>query len=231
MLARVALPHAILVSLCEQSGSGYELARRFDRSIGYFWAATHQQIYRTLKSMEDDRWVAVTPVVQQGRPDKKVYAVSDAGRAELASWIAEPFSGRGSSVADNRTRDIAVKVRGAEHGDVEAVRAQVVALRADLLDTYRRFEKRQFPDPRRLSGGALHQYGVTRRYPRRRKRDRVARRSVRGLEGGPVSFPKLLSPLDLGFTTLRNRVVMGSMHTGLEDRARDTDRLAEYFAE
>jgi len=44
-------------------------------------------------------------------------------------------------------------------------------------------------------------------------------------------YPNLLSPLDLGFTTLRNRVVMGSMHTGLEDRARDTDRLAEYFAE
>jgi 2,4-dienoyl-CoA reductase (NADPH2) len=46
-----------------------------------------------------------------------------------------------------------------------------------------------------------------------------------------VTYPQLLSPLDLGFTTLRNRVVMGSMHTGLEDRARDTDRLAEYFAE
>jgi 2,4-dienoyl-CoA reductase (NADPH2) len=46
-----------------------------------------------------------------------------------------------------------------------------------------------------------------------------------------VTYSKLLSPLDLGFTTLRNRVVMGSMHTGLEDRARDTDRLAEYFAE
>lgn len=44
-------------------------------------------------------------------------------------------------------------------------------------------------------------------------------------------YPTLLSPLDLGFTTLRNRVVMGSMHTGLEDRARDTDRLAAYFAE
>ncbi len=46
-----------------------------------------------------------------------------------------------------------------------------------------------------------------------------------------LSYPNLLSPLDLGFTTLRNRVVMGSMHTGLEDRARDIDRLAEYFAE
>ncbi len=44
-------------------------------------------------------------------------------------------------------------------------------------------------------------------------------------------YPNLLSPLDLGFTTLRNRVIMGSMHTGLEDRARDTGKLAEYFAE
>jgi 2,4-dienoyl-CoA reductase (NADPH2) len=46
-----------------------------------------------------------------------------------------------------------------------------------------------------------------------------------------MTYPNLLSPLDLGFTTLRNRVVMGSMHTGLEDRARDTGRLAAYFAD
>src|SRR5262245_6079583 len=160
MLARMALPHAILVSLCEQPGSGYQLAHRFDRSIGYFWAATHQQIYRTLKTMEEDGWVSVTPVAQHGRPDKKVYAVSDAGRAELGRWIGEPLSGRGSSVADNRTRDIAVKIRGAEYGDIDAVRAQVAALRAEraeLLDTYRGFEKRQFTDPNDLSGGALHQ--------------------------------------------------------------------------
>ena len=45
-----------------------------------------------------------------------------------------------------------------------------------------------------------------------------------------TAYPHLLQPLDLGFTTLRNRVVMGSMHTGLEDRARDFDRLATYFA-
>ncbi len=46
-----------------------------------------------------------------------------------------------------------------------------------------------------------------------------------------TAFPTLLSPLDLGFTTLRNRVLMGSMHTGLEDRARDYDKLAAYFGE
>ncbi|MFF0543294.1 FAD-dependent oxidoreductase [Nocardia thailandica] len=46
-----------------------------------------------------------------------------------------------------------------------------------------------------------------------------------------TAFPHLFEPLDLGHTTLRNRVVMGSMHTGLEDRAWDTNKLAAYFAE
>ena len=44
-------------------------------------------------------------------------------------------------------------------------------------------------------------------------------------------YPHLLAPLDLGFVTLPNRVLMGSMHTGLEDHARDFDKLAAYFAE
>ena len=45
------------------------------------------------------------------------------------------------------------------------------------------------------------------------------------------AFPHLLEPLDLGNLTLPNRVVMGSMHTGLEDRARDFPKLAAFFAE
>ena len=44
-------------------------------------------------------------------------------------------------------------------------------------------------------------------------------------------YPHLLSPLDLGFTSLKNRVLMGSMHTGLEDHKKDFPRLAAYFAE
>ncbi|WP_332644106.1 NADPH-dependent 2,4-dienoyl-CoA reductase [Aeromicrobium sp.] len=44
-------------------------------------------------------------------------------------------------------------------------------------------------------------------------------------------YPHLLEPLDLGHTTLRNRVIMGSMHTGLEDRAKHLPELAAYFAE
>ena len=44
-------------------------------------------------------------------------------------------------------------------------------------------------------------------------------------------YPHLFAPLDLGFTRIRNRVLMGSMHTGLEDRASDFPKLAAYFAE
>lgn len=44
-------------------------------------------------------------------------------------------------------------------------------------------------------------------------------------------YPHLLAPLDLGFTTLANRVIMGSMHTGLEDGRQHLPVLAAYFAE
>ncbi|SDD69022.1 NADPH-dependent 2,4-dienoyl-CoA reductase [Ruegeria marina] len=45
-----------------------------------------------------------------------------------------------------------------------------------------------------------------------------------------TAYPHLLAPLDLGFTTLKNRVLMGSMHTGLEE-TRDWNRVAEFYAD
>lgn len=168
----VALAHAILVSLSEQSGSGYELARRFDRSIGHFWSATHQQIYRTLQTMENAGWVTAKQVTQQGRPDKKVYTVAPPGGAELARWIAEaPAAARTAKAAaltDNRTRDLAVKLRGVGFGGPGALAAvceQAKALRAQrgaLLDTYRGYQTAQFPDPSQLAGNDLHHYLVLR---------------------------------------------------------------------
>ena len=43
-------------------------------------------------------------------------------------------------------------------------------------------------------------------------------------------YPHLLAPLALGFTTLKNRVLMGSMHTGLEDIGNSHDRMAAFYA-
>src|SRR3954465_12738846 len=101
----MALEHAILVSLLEQPGSGYELARRFERSIGRFWTATHQQIYRVLKRMESDGWVAGGGVGQEGRPDKRSYEVSAAGRQVLTEWLRAPVQ------PEAVRHDLAVKIR------------------------------------------------------------------------------------------------------------------------
>ncbi len=155
----MALEHALLVSLSEREGSGYELARRFDRSIGFFWAATHQQIYRVLRRMEEAGWVTHTDVAQDGRPDKKVYRVADAGRAELTRWLAEP-------IEPTVLRDeLGVKLRGASLGDLDAVRREVERHRGEhaaRLAAYQAIQQRDFPKPSKLSGRELHQYLVLR---------------------------------------------------------------------
>ncbi|MFI7665811.1 PadR family transcriptional regulator [Nocardia sp. NPDC049526] len=155
----MALEHALLVSLTERAGSGYELARRFDKSIGFFWRATHQQIYRVLKRMEESGWLTSAAVTQEGRPDKKVYSVNEAGRAELARWIAAPTD---TSMPRN---ELGVKIRAAAHGDIGALCDEVVRHREQhnqRLELFRLIEKRDFPTPDQLSGTPLHQYLVLR---------------------------------------------------------------------
>jgi len=155
----VALEHAILVSLTERPASGLDLTHRFDRSIGFFWSATHQQIYRVLARMEADGWVAFEHVPQQGRADKKVYDVTAVGRDELARWIGAP------TPAEAFRSDLAVKLRAASYGDRAAVLAQVEQHRAEhatRLAHYEQLAARDFPDPQALTGRRLDVYLVLR---------------------------------------------------------------------
>ena len=156
----MALEHALLVALREQPASGLELTSRFTRSIGYFWSATHQQIYRVLGRMDADGWVEVTEVPQRGRPARKVYAVSPAGEQALAAWLAEP------TPAQPLRSDLAVKLRGASFGDRGAVLDVVRAALADhhaRLAHYEHLRTRDYPaDPTVLTGLELDQYLVLR---------------------------------------------------------------------
>ncbi|MFD5515469.1 PadR family transcriptional regulator [Streptomyces sp. NPDC127066] len=140
----MALEHAILVSLLEKPGSGYELARRFERSIGYFWTATHQQIYRVLKRMESEGVLAVRDVPQQGRPDKKVYSVAGPGRAALSLWLHEPIE------PESIRHELAVKIRGAAFDDPAALVDEVERhhrIHGDRLARYLAGELRDFTGP------------------------------------------------------------------------------------
>ncbi|WP_432142917.1 PadR family transcriptional regulator [Streptomyces sp. bgisy084] len=140
----MALEHAILVSLLEKPGSGYELARRFERSIGYFWTATHQQIYRVLKRMESDGWIDVREVSQQARPDKKEYSVAALGRTALAEWLHEPIE------PESVRHDLAVKIRGAAFDDPAALIREVERhqqIHRERLTHYLAGERRDFTGP------------------------------------------------------------------------------------
>ncbi|MBT2451623.1 PadR family transcriptional regulator [Streptomyces sp. ISL-43] len=85
----MSLPHAILTALLEKPSSGLELTRRFDKSIGYFWSATHQQIYRELGRLEDAGLIRALPSAVPVRGQKKEYEVLAAGSGELARWVGE----------------------------------------------------------------------------------------------------------------------------------------------
>lgn len=143
----MALEHAILVSLAEKSASGYELARRFDKSIGHFWKASHQQIYKVLARMEGEKWVESHLVEQSGRPDKKDYAITGEGRDELRRWTAEP------TPVESLRSEFAVKVRGMQFGDRDAVIADIRNRRDEhrsQLDYYLADSAKNFPSPTSL---------------------------------------------------------------------------------
>lgn len=143
----MALEHAILVSLAEKSASGYDLARRFDASIGNFWAASHQQIYKVLARMESDKWVAADLVAQDGRPDKKVYSITDEGRDELTQWLAQPTK------PEAIRSEFTVKLRALHLVDPDVFGAEVRARRAShaaKLAGYETSEATFFPDPARI---------------------------------------------------------------------------------
>lgn len=139
----MSLAHALLTALLERGCSGSELALRFDRSIGYFWPASHQQIYRELARMEDAGWVKSTPA-ESGPGRKRNYEVLAAGRRELRQWVAD-------ARAPKAIRDeLLVKLRAAavlDDADLIGTLELRLGTHRGKLATYREIERRAFAQP------------------------------------------------------------------------------------
>ena len=153
----MALEHALLVSLSERPGTGIELTRRFDRSIGFFWQATHQQIYKVLRRMEDDGWISAG--AGSSRRTERRYTVTRAGRDVLSEWVGSP------TPAAVLRSEVAVKMRGASYGDREELLAhleQLVVEHQARRAHFERLEREQFPDPASLTGQQLDTWLVLR---------------------------------------------------------------------
>jgi PadR family transcriptional regulator AphA len=96
----LSLNHAILGFLKDKPLTGYELKSVFDLTVRHFWPADQSRIYRTLSSLTDEGWTEVEVVEQDTRPDRKVYHITDAGRAELHRWLTTPLPEKGAHHAE-----------------------------------------------------------------------------------------------------------------------------------
>ncbi|UQX03367.1 PadR family transcriptional regulator [Streptomyces sp. RerS4] len=130
----MALRHAVLAALLDGEYSGYQLAKAFDIGVANFWHAVPQQLYAELTKLEKEGLVAGREVVQESRPNKRVFRVTDAGRAELERFAEAPS--KPSFIRD----DLLVKVQSADRiGTTEVIaqleeRATAARAKIELLD-------------------------------------------------------------------------------------------------
>ncbi|GGT14379.1 PadR family transcriptional regulator [Streptomyces purpureus] len=129
----MALRHAVLAALLDDEYSGYQLAKAFDIGVANFWHALPQQLYAELTKLEKEGLVTGREVVQETRPNKRLFRVTDAGRAELERFAAAPS--KPSFIRD----DLLVKVQAADRVGTAAVieqleeRAAAAAAKSELL--------------------------------------------------------------------------------------------------
>lgn len=120
----MSIKFAILVALSEGPKSGYDVAKHFDRSVGFFWHARHSQIYRELHKLRANGLAVSEEIEQSGKPNRILFTITDAGREALLAWSREPTEPM--EIKD----DFLVQLYGIENIDLDGLRANL-ALRLE----------------------------------------------------------------------------------------------------
>ena len=126
----MALHHALLSLLADGESYGYELKGAFERSAGPQWGALNiGHVYQLLERLSRDRLVEVVRAEPQPRrPDRRIYAITDAGRRELARWLGSP-----SPPATGYRDDLYLKLVAAARDGADMLRAVIRRERQALL--------------------------------------------------------------------------------------------------
>ena len=143
----MSLRAVLLINLQQDPGTGYDVLQRFKTGLAHVWQASHQQIYRELDNMRGAGLLDCETVPQAERPDRKVYRITPAGRAELDAWLATPL---GPSPV---RQPLFAKFFAWEDWPAEGRQQELAALREQLqqrMQTYAAIEQEWFSDPRGL---------------------------------------------------------------------------------
>jgi DNA-binding PadR family transcriptional regulator len=144
----MSLAHAILVCVADEPMTGYELAKRFDSSIGFFWRANHQQIYKELRALGESNWIVGETIHQESRPNKTVFSITALGKKELFEWSGFP------SEPPSIKEKFLLKFYALDRIDIDALKAQVSERREmhrQRLTIYEKILKRNYTDKTNLS--------------------------------------------------------------------------------
>ena len=143
----MSLKFAVLAALHEQPATGYDLTRNFRTRMANVWNASHQQIYRELAKMTEAGLLEVEDVPQEGRPDRRIYRLSEGGKTALQVWLAQPQK-------RPPTRDpLLVKLFGGDLVDAASLEAEIYRHRENWtreLRRYREMETEYFSDPEQV---------------------------------------------------------------------------------
>ncbi|MDH6244323.1 PadR family transcriptional regulator [Mycobacterium sp. OTB74] len=135
----MALRDAVLVTLLDGESSGYDLAKGFDASVANFWMATPQQLYRELDRLAEEGLIQARVVEQERRPNKRMYTLTEAGRAAVREFGAA--APKPAMMRD----DLLVQIQAMDVNDPDAVRAVLadrIVWATKKLESYRRLQAR-----------------------------------------------------------------------------------------
>jgi len=82
---------AVLGQVAAGPTSGYDIKARLEAGAAQFWHASYSQIYAELRRLEGLGYVSEERVLQEGRPNKRVYTITGAGREALTQWLHQPW--------------------------------------------------------------------------------------------------------------------------------------------
>ena len=141
----MALKYVLLTLLNRKRSTGYEIVKSFETAVGYFWSASHQQVYRELAKLTDSELLVFAPVVQGDKPDKKVYRITASGKRELRKWIEEP-------IAESPGKDLLlVKLLNINKANADTLLVEldrIAQIAAQRLEVYRTIEQMHYKPAR-----------------------------------------------------------------------------------
>ncbi len=165
----MAVKHALLGILAQSPRHGYDLKREFDDRLGDFWSLNFGQIYSTLDRLRADGLVEYDPVSQEEKADRKVYRITESGRAEFNDWRTSALKVEPRTLRD----ELFLRILFMDDNEIDAIRRLIQAQQNAYLSQMMQLTNRKFEIEQTLRRAA--QKGLGAEEQKRLDRDALIR--------------------------------------------------------